>query len=66
LLTSGETLEAWAAQRRIYALSPPRLIAATSGRFNFFQRRLIAATIGRYRWQDLKEARISAGITPLT
>ena len=34
LLTSGETLEAWAAQQRLYALTHRRaLIAATSGRF---------------------------------
>jgi hypothetical protein len=42
LLTSGETLEAWAAQRRIYALAHRRVcIAATSGRFISLQRRLL-------------------------
>jgi len=64
LLTSGETLEAWAAQRRIYALTHRRaLIAATSGRFISLKRRLIGGyDSADIRWQDLKETRISAGI----
>src|ERR1700733_8500087 len=46
LLTSGETLEAWAAQRRIYALTHRRIcIAATSGRFISLSRRLLAADL---------------------
>src|ERR1700744_596478 len=64
LLTSGETLEAWAAQRRVYALTHRRaLIAATSGRFISLRRRLIGGyDSADIRWQDLKETRISAGI----
>src|SRR5258708_20628409 len=64
LLTSGETLEAWAAQRRIYALTHRRaLIAATSGRFISLKRRLIGGyDSADIRWQDLKETRISARI----
>jgi hypothetical protein len=64
LLTSGETLEAWAAQRRIYALTHRRtLIAATSGRFISLSRRLVGGyDSADIRWQDLKETRISAGI----
>ncbi|HEX3603493.1 MAG TPA: PH domain-containing protein [Steroidobacteraceae bacterium] len=64
LLTSGETLEAWAAQRRIYALTHRRaLIAATSGRFISVKRRLFGGyDSADIRWQDLKETRISAGI----
>lgn len=64
LLTSGETLEAWAAQRRLYALTHRRaLIAATSGRFISLSRRLFGGyDSADIRWQDLKEARISAGI----
>jgi hypothetical protein len=64
LLTSGETLEAWAAQRRLYALSHRRaLIAATSGRFISLKRRLFGGyDSADIRWQDLKETRISAGI----
>ena len=64
LLTSGETLEAWAAQRRVYALTHRRaLIAATSGRFISLKRRLFGGyDSADIRWQDLKETRISAGI----
>jgi hypothetical protein len=64
LLTSGETLEAWAAQRRVYALKNRRvLIAATSGRFISLKRRLFGGyDSADIRWQDLKETRISAGI----
>jgi hypothetical protein len=64
LLTSGETLEAWAAQRRIYALTHRRAcIAATSGRFISLRRRLFGGyDSADIRWQDLKETRISAGI----
>ena len=64
LLTSGETLEAWAVQRRLYALTHRRaLIAATSGRFISLKRRLFGGyDSADIRWQDLKETRISAGI----
>src|ERR1700744_1203933 len=63
-LTSGETLEAWAAQRRLYALTHRRaLIAATSGRFISLKRRILGGyDSADIRWQDLKEARIGAGI----
>jgi hypothetical protein len=64
LLTSGETLEAWAVQHRLYALSHRRAcIAATSGRFISLNRRLLGGyESADIRWQDLKETRISAGI----
>jgi hypothetical protein len=64
LLTDGESLEAWAAQRRWYALTHRRvLIAATSGRFISLTRRILGGyDSADIRWQDLKEARISAGI----
>jgi Bacterial PH domain len=64
LLTSGETLEAWATQRRLYALTHRRIcIAATSGRFISLKRRLFGGyDSADIRWQDLKETRISAGI----
>ena len=64
LLTSGETLEAWAAQRRIYALTHRRVcIAATSGRFISLMRGLFGGyESADIRWQDLRETRISAGI----
>jgi hypothetical protein len=64
LLTSGETLEAWATQRRVYALTHRRVcIAATSGRFISLTRRVFGGyDSADIRWQDLKETRISAGI----
>jgi hypothetical protein len=64
LLTSGETLEAWAVQHRMYALTHRRAcIAATSGRFISLNRRLLGGyESADIRWQDLKETRISAGI----
>jgi len=64
LLTSGETLEAWAAQRRIYALTHRRVcIAATSGRFITLSRGLLGGyESADIRWQDLRETRISAGV----
>ena len=64
LLTSGETLEAWAVQHRLFALTHRRAcIAATSGRFISLKRRLFGGyDSADIRWQDLKETRISAGI----
>ena len=64
LLTAGETLEAWALQHRLYALTHRRVcIAATSGRFISLQRRLLGGyDSADIRWQDLKQTRISAGI----
>jgi hypothetical protein len=64
LLTVGETLEAWAAQHRLFALTHRRVcIAATSGRFISLTRRLFGGyDSADIRWQDLKETRISAGI----
>jgi len=64
LLTTGETLEAWAVQHRLYALKHRRAcIAATSGRFISLNRRLLGGyESADIRWQDLKETRISAGI----
>jgi hypothetical protein len=64
LLTSGETLEAWAVQHRLFALTHRRAcIAATSGRFISLSRRLLGGyDSADIRWQDLRETRISAGI----
>jgi Bacterial PH domain len=64
LLTAGESLEAWAVQHRLFALTHRRAcIAATSGRFISLKRRLLGGyTSADIRWQDLKETRISAGI----
>jgi hypothetical protein len=64
LLTTGETLEAWAMQHRLFALTHRRVcIAATSGRFISLSRRLLGGyDSSDIRWQDLKETRIRAGI----
>jgi len=64
LLTVDETLEAWAVQHRLFALTHRRqLIAATSGRFISLTRRLIGGyDSADIRWQDLREVRIHAGL----
>lgn len=64
LLTSGETLEAWALQHRLFALTHRRAcIAATSGRFISLNLHLLGGyDSADIRWQDLKEIRIRAGI----
>src|SRR5713101_3900778 len=64
LLTADETLEAWAMEHRLFALTHRRVcIAATSGRFISLNRRLLGGyDSADIRWQDLKETRISAGM----
>ena len=64
LLVPGETLQAYAVQRRLFALAQRRLVvAATSGRFIAFQRGLFGGyTLGDVRWQDLQDASLRAGI----
>jgi len=64
LLIAGETLEAWAVQRRVYALTHRRLlIAATSGRLIVLARRLLGGfDVTTIRWQDLEEVTLSVGM----
>ena len=64
VLVTGETLEAWAIQRRLFALSNRRiLIAATSGRFIQIKRGLLGGfDMTDFRWQDIGDARIKVGI----
>jgi hypothetical protein len=64
LLIEGETLDAWAAQVRLFALTHRRtVIAATSGRFLSLRRGLFGGfDVTDLRWQDLKDAAISVGI----
>jgi hypothetical protein len=64
LLTVDETLEAWAVQHRLFALTHRRMvIAATSGRFITLTRHLLGGyDSADIRWQDLRETRISAGM----
>lgn len=64
VLVTGETLEAWAIQRRLFALSHRRIIiAATSGRFIQIKRGLLGGfDMTDFRWQDLGDAKIKVGI----
>lgn len=64
VLVSGETLDAWAIQRRLFALINRRiLIAATSGRFIKIKRGLLGGfDMTDFRWQDLGDAKIKVGI----
>jgi hypothetical protein len=64
VLVSGETVEAWAIQRRIFALTGRRiLIAATSGRFIKIKRGLFGGfEMTDFRWQDIGDAKIRVGI----
>jgi hypothetical protein len=64
LLVPGESLEAYAVQRRIFALIRRRaLVAATSGRLIGMSRGLFGGFQPRdMRWQDLKEVRVDVGI----
>jgi hypothetical protein len=64
VLVPGETLEAWAIQRRLFALIKRRmLIAATSGRFIKIQRGIFGGfDMIDFRWQDLGDAKIKVGI----
>lgn len=63
LLVSGESIEAYAVQRRIFALTHRReLIAATSGRLIGMRRGVFGSFHPTsVRWQDLKEARVEVG-----
>jgi hypothetical protein len=64
ILVSGETIEAWAVQRRLFAFTKRRiLIAATSGRFIEIKRGLLGGfNVVDFRWQDLADAKIKVGI----
>ena len=64
ILVRDETLEAWAVQRRLFALTHRRLVvAATSNRLIALKRGLIGGfEYTDLRWQDLKEAHVSVGI----
>lgn len=64
VLIAGETLEAWAIQRRIFSLSHRRLlIAATSGRLILLARKLLGGyDVSDIRWQDLEEVTLRVGM----
>lgn len=63
VLISGETLEAFAIQRRMFALTHRRvLVAATSGRLVVLVRRLFGGfDVSTIRWQDLEEVTLRVG-----
>jgi hypothetical protein len=64
VLIAGETLDAWAIQRRLFALTHRRqLIAATSGRLIVLMRRLLGGfDVTTIRWQDLEEITLRVGM----
>lgn len=64
ILVRDEVVEAWAIQRRIFALTHRRLLlAATNNRLVALKRGLIGGfSYSDLRWQDLKEAHVSVGI----
>jgi hypothetical protein len=64
VLIPSETLEAWAIQRRIFALSHRRLLlAATSGRLILLTRRVLGGfDVSNIRWQDLEEVTLRVGM----
>jgi hypothetical protein len=64
VLIAGETLEAWAIQRRLFALTHRRvLIAATSGRMVVLSRHLLGGfDVATIRWQDLEEVTLRVGV----
>jgi hypothetical protein len=64
VLIPTETLEAWAVQHRLFALSHRRvLVAATSGRLIMITRHLISGfDVSDIRWQDLEEVTLHVGI----
>jgi len=64
VLTADEKLEAWAIQRRVFALSHRRVaLGATSGRFLAVVRPMFGGfDLTDVRWQDLKEVHLHVGI----
>ncbi len=64
VLTTDEKLEAWAIQRRLFALSHRRIaLGATSGRFLSVARPLFGGfDLTDIRWQDLKEVHLRVGV----
>jgi hypothetical protein len=64
LLVPGETMGAYAVQRRLFALTHRRVVVcATSGRFISLTRGLFGGYTPRdVRWQDIDDATVSAGV----
>jgi hypothetical protein len=64
VLVPGETLEAYAVERRFFALTRRRtIVAATTGRFIVMSRGLLGGfTPIDVRWQDVEDAHLHVGI----
>jgi hypothetical protein len=64
VLTADEKLEAWALQRRVFALTHRRVaLGATTGRFLAVTRPLLGGfDLTDVRWQDLKELHLRVGV----
>lgn len=64
VLIAGESVEAWAIQRRVFALTHRRvLVAATSGRLIVITRPLLGGfALVSVRWQDLEEVTLRVGV----
>jgi hypothetical protein len=64
VLIAGEAIEAWAIQRRMFALTHRRvLVAATSGRLIIITRPLLGGfDLVTVRWQDLEEVTLRVGV----
>ena len=64
ILIPTETLEAWAVQHRMFALTHRRvLVAATSGRLIMITRHLLGGfDVSDIRWQDLEEVQLHVGV----
>ena len=64
LLVPGETLQAYAVQSRLFALTKRRfLVGASSGRLLVLHRNLLGGfRLSDLRWQDLKDVKLNVGI----
>jgi hypothetical protein len=64
VLTADEKLEAWAIQRRVFALTHRRVaLGATTGRFLAVTRPVLGGfDLTDVRWQDLKELHLRVGV----
>jgi Short C-terminal domain/Bacterial PH domain len=64
LLVPGETLQTYAVQSRLFALTKRRvLVGATTGRLIALYRNLFGGyRVNDLRWQDLKDVRLNVGI----
>src|SRR5262245_60897347 len=64
VLIAGESVEAYAIERRLFALTHRRLLlAATSGRLIVLRRKLLGGfDVATIRWQDLEEVTLRVGV----